>query len=576
MAMFEIEANGKRYQVEAPDIDSAVKALGGQAPSATPAPSLVDVAGAARDAMPSTTEDVLKGGGSGLVEGGYGLVGLPGDAVDLTRAAGGWLGNRAREFMGKKAVEGPAPDPLGISSIPGTRDLMEATGFKPYEPQTTAGKYARTVGQFVPAAATFGATGGVRGALTAASKYGVVPGLTSEAAGQLTEGTAAEPYARMAGAVAGGVVPSMSRRAVTPLPAAPERQRAVNALRQEGVTDLTAGQTTGSQKLRYMESELGGVRAEGIMENQAEQFTRAALRRAGIDAARATPEVVDNAFQRIGQQFDDLSRNNAMVPDRGFVNDLRDALQWYAGRVSPPNRAPIIADYATEIANVAQRGNIPGEVYQSLRSRIARDARGAGDQYIAQTLRELENTLDDAMERSIAAFNPADLGGWREARRQYRNILVIEKAATGAGENAALGLLSPSQLRNATVQQGRRAYARGQGDFAELARSGEAVMKSLPQSGTSPRHAARNIIAGIPAILGASAGSSVGGIGGGVLGGVIGAAAPFAAGRAILSAPGRRYLGNQLLPRPAPRRGVATATAITNSTLPLRLAPPPR
>lgn len=75
----------------------------------------------------------------------------------------------------------------------------------------------------------------------------------------------------------------------------------------------------------------------------------------------------------------------------------------------------------------------------------------------------MRESLDDAMQRSIAQNNPRDLGGWQQARRQYRNMLVVEKAATGAGENAALGLISPSQLRNATVQQGRRAFARGLG-----------------------------------------------------------------------------------------------------------------
>lgn len=153
-------------------------------------------------------EDVLKSAGSGLVEGAYGIPGMVGDVIDLTRAAGTWLGDRARELAGKPPIEGLAPDPLGISNVPGTQDLMQMTGFEPYQPQTRTGKFARTAASFVPMAAAGNATGGIKNALSGAVKYGVVPGLTSEAAGQLTEGTKWEPAARVAGAFGGAALAS--------------------------------------------------------------------------------------------------------------------------------------------------------------------------------------------------------------------------------------------------------------------------------------------------------------------------------------------------------------------------------
>jgi hypothetical protein len=148
-------------------------------------------------------EDIAKGAGSGLVEGAFSIPGMVGDTVDLVRAGGTWVGNQARKMAGKQPIQGQAPDPLGLSSIPGSQDLMEMTGFEPYEPQTRAGKFARTAASFVPAAATFNAGGGVKNAVSGALKYGVAPGLASEGAGQLTEGTAYEPYARVGGALLG-------------------------------------------------------------------------------------------------------------------------------------------------------------------------------------------------------------------------------------------------------------------------------------------------------------------------------------------------------------------------------------
>lgn len=338
------------------------------------------------------------------------------------------------------------------------------------------------------------------------------------------------------------------RRIVSPVSTSSARQSLVNTLEREGV-DVTAGQATGSDALRYAESEIGGAAARDLVERQGEQFTRAALSRAGVNADRATPEVIDNAFTRIGNQFDSLATRNTLKPDRKLQNDLVDTWRNYMS-VTPPNaRVPIVADMMTDINNALKNGgSLDGKTYQSLRSRLDRVARGSRDPELANTLRDIRSALDDGMERSIAATNPKDLGGWRNARKEYRNMLVLEQAATAAGENAAAGLISPSALRNATVaKQGRRNYARGSGDFADLARAGEGVMKPMPQSGTAPRTAIRNMGAALPALLGAGAGGVAGGGPGAMAGMVAGAALPAFAGRLMMTPAGQAYLKNQLL-----------------------------
>jgi hypothetical protein len=300
-----------------------------------------------------------------------------------------------------------------------------------------------------------------------------------------------------------------------------------------------------------MESSLGdapfaGNQATRAMENQSEAFTRAALRRVGEDAGRATPEVVDRAFARIGNNFDQLAARNTLQADRRLNADLQTRDLEYTRMVPPNSRAPVVGEMVNDIRDVAAQngGTIPGPQYQAYRSRLDRMARGArSDPQLSDALFGIRNALDGAMQRSIS---PADRGAWQEARRQYRNMLVIEKAATGAGENSAQGLISPAAIRNATVGQGRRAYARGQGDFADLAHAGETLMRPMPQSGTAPRAFA----AAMPAIVGA-------GIAGGP-GAAIGAAgsvvAPGMLGRALMSRPVQAYLGNQVLPPAAQAR----------------------
>jgi hypothetical protein len=435
-----------------------------------------------------------------------------------------------------------------------------------YEPKTLAGSYLKTGAEFTP-----GMLMGGEGGLGARFLRNVaLPAIGSETAGQLTKGTAAEPYARVGGAMLSPVAESAARRIITPLPASAERQALAQTLHNEGVP-LTAGQSSGSKPLQWMESALGDTPGSGgvaarTMESQAENFTAAALRRAGIDANRATPEVMDNAFRRIGGDIEGVGRRNDVIPTAAFNNQLGRVERDYNNLVSPSNRAPVIENTINDLRDMIAAGRIDGPRYNALTSRLATQARGAtNDPHLQQALHGIRNALDNAMEQTLfRTGNQQDMQVLRNARREYRNLIVLEKAATGAGSNAAEGLISPSQLRNAVVQQSRRAYGRGQGDFADLARAGEALLKPLPQSGTSPRHNVTHLLQTIGAIVGGGAGAA-GGPGGAAAGALAGLAAPAVAGRALLSRPAQAYLGNQLLT--ARPRGAAARQAFNNLLL---------
>ncbi|MGB3499983.1 MAG: hypothetical protein WBA44_00020 [Mesorhizobium sp.] len=331
------------------------------------------------------------------------------------------------------------------------------------------------------------------------------------------------------------------RRIATPFTASPERLAAARALQAEGV-DLSAGQVTGSKLLRYAESEIGGGTAADLAERQGEQFTSAALRRAGVQSNRATPDVVDQAFTDIGQRFDDLGQRNTLVPDQQLTTDMQAALNAYGSLVPESMRAPIVQNVADDLFNAFRtNGAMRGEAYQVARSKLDRAARAAkSDPQLAEALRGMRSALDDGMERSIAASNPADLGAWREARTDYRNLLTVQHAAGGAGEAAAGGIISPAQLRAATVSKnGRGGYARGRGDHSDLARAGEQVMKTMPSSGTTERSTVRNL--GLP-LATSGAGVWLGGL----PGMLAGAAAPKVVGATMMSRPGQAYLSNQM------------------------------
>lgn len=343
------------------------------------------------------------------------------------------------------------------------------------------------------------------------------------------------------GAGLGGAAPYVGqglRRLVTPFPASAANTQAAQTLAREGV-ELTAGQQTGRKGLQYLESELGGGAAADLMERQAEQFTAAALSRAGIAAPRATPEVIDNAFTTIGRQFDGMAAMTDTPFDQTLQSNLATVVRDYLDTSEAV--APVVQRMLTRLVDVARNSGmrLTGRSYQDFRSELGRlIQRSKGSTQDA--LRDMQEALDDAIERNISGDT---LAAWQAIRRQYRNLLVIEKAATGAGAGAAAGLLSPAQLRNAAIQKGRRSFARGTSDFTDLANAGVQALTPLPQSGTAPRLAARGLSA-LPAVIGAAAGSP-GGVPGAILGSMVGAAVPAAIGRAALSRPGRALLANQ-------------------------------
>ena len=223
----------------------------------------------------------------------------------------------------------------------------------------------------------------------------------------------------------------------------------------------------------------------------------------------------------------------------------------------------IADDILTRVGS--NNGTLAGPEYQAIRSDLSMAANSTSNQALSGAFRGLRNALDNAMERSI---NPADAGRWRELRRQYGNMKVLQRASLGGGEDAVMGIISPARLRMAAASGNPGAFSTGASDFSELAKAGQAVMTPLPQSGTAPRLRVQNLGASlVPTIVGSTSGSAYGasqdGARGAIVGALLGAAAPRMVGRAIMSGRGQRYLANQRLPnRPLSPEAQALASLL--------------
>jgi hypothetical protein len=539
--------DGSTYEITAPEgateqdvmsyAQSQYRANTPPAPQPKPEMSAGDVAG-----------DVAKSAGIGLVQGGIGLATLPGNVEAIGRAGI----NAAAGLVG---AQPPVSSETFLPTYSDWKGRVEGVTGEFYKPKTTLGEYARTAGEFAPLAIGGPASLGARAASVA------LPAVASETAGQVTKGTALEPWARAAGAFAGGMLPNTAARVVTPAPANAARQGAVQTLENEGVTALTAGQRTGNERLRWIEDATkmvpgGGGKATAMQDQAAKQFTAAALKKAGVQADNAGPDVINKAFDDLGNQFSALASRNDMVQSRGLVAGLQKVLDDYNAVTAEPLRTPIVGNVIKEFigGSMAKGGAyIPGRVYQNVRSRLSAmiPELKAKDPSAMIAVRNIVDELDKAMEFSIRLNNPADVGAFRQVRGEYRNLLAIEDAVSGAGEAAAAGMITPAALRTAAKKQDKRGYVRGKGDLGPLARAGvEAGLTPLRSSGTAERNFAQHIISA-PSAVGTGLGAFVSGADPYMM--VAGAVAPHlikaATARGLMSNRMQRYFANQRIPQ---------------------------
>lgn len=516
-----------------------------------------------------TAKDVAKSAGVGAAQGAIGLATAIPTVADL--------GARVVDYAGSKIGHNPELSQYteNLPTYENTKNYIEdnLTG-KFYEPKSRLGQYARTVGEFAP-------TGGAIGAVSKGSRLAktLIPALTSETAGQLTEGTKYEPAARVVGALTGGMLPNTAMRAVTPMRADPTRQAALQTLEREGVTSLTAGDRTGNRFLQWSEDvsrdmPFNGGKVGAVKEAQEREFTRAALRRVGEDADLASPEVINRAFNRLGNEFNTIIGNNAIRVDNQLNQDIRNTVTSYFRQKNATARVPAIEETARDVIQAIQNpqlgGRFSGEAYQSTRKELENVERANRfqDPTTAQAARQLREALDDAFTRSVS---PDIAESLQTARDQYRELLAIEQAVGKSTQKAAEEIITPKNLAQALLKQDRRGYVRGSREQAELARAGQRLLTPLQQSGTAPRANAQTFLNTLGAATGGIFGSAGGPVGTGIgaAAGAMGQAmAQGAMARTLMSKPVQNYLSNQTLAPAIEYYNNALRPSLANTAIP--------
>lgn len=523
--------------------------------------------------------------GIGAVKGALGLFGGAGDLRELAGAAAKKLG--ADPSVGKSMLASiPYVGPLtGLAPTSADiRGAVEGVTGEFYEPKTTIGQYANTIGEFAPAAA-----GGLPGLGRRLLTNAAVPAVASETAGQITKGTKAEPWARAAAAIATPFAVAGARRLITPNPISAERAAAADVLRNEGVDALTAGQITGNRKIAYAES-MAGTQAQQQEERALQQLSEAANRRIG-ETGHDVHEAVQAARPRIGAQFDRSTQRMQVHMDQQLGDDLQGVsasmlkegldpaqirrveahlnnvhyafnTQSTPGKWTPatnPGGAPTGFQWR-DPSGGTPRTIMPGTAFHNIIKTGSPLNRmiDSQDAVLSHYGRQIRESLLDAAERTAHRQGTRPgvgarqaLADFQEARQQWANMKALEVASSGAGATAASGMLTPAAVRRAATARETTDYARGRGDFNDLARASNMIMAPLPNSGTAQRTASQWPSRLIGSAVGAALGTPGGPMGHGI-GATLGATlGPAIQGRAMMSRPMQRYLANQLMPPPA-------------------------
>jgi len=394
---------------------------------------------------------------------------------------------------------------------------------------------------------------GPRAGLLKKTGAGAIEGGLYGAAGEVghTDTGKIEDYATAAargfkeGAVLGGGTTlglSALGKVITPFPAESARRTDLaNTLRQEGVP-VSAGQATGSEALTRMESQLtktpgGQLLVESPVANDMERVTQQAMQRAGIGGAdRATPEVINEGFNRIGGTIGRIQGSTPVHLDNQTLTEAVD-IAARSRNLTQPGEIAVVNRYVDRLTSGQQ---LSSEAASALRTdlREAIDSAKANPG-LQRLLIDIREALDGSLERTLRnAGRDADHAALVEARRHYANLNVLSDALARSGSAGDRGVVTPSALANAVSDSvGRTGAVRGRGDLNELGKAVRGLKVGPSDSGTAANWGALDPVR--------------------ILAGT--AAAPF-----VFNPVSQRYLGNQVLPAGVPGgllQGAVTGTA---------------
>lgn len=462
-------------------------------------------------------EDVARSVGSGAANSVAGALG--GSAGDVRMGLIDWLGPKLG--IGNKQLK-DIKDYFAPSTMT-SQEVKKLTGLDraDYEPQTKFGEYGKSIGEFGTGAVA-GAAGAssIAGALGNVARFGIAPGVASQAAGDLTKGTPYEGAARIA---AGMAAPGLASGVMSPLrdrrPEATAKLYAehVDTLDKLGVP-LSAGERSNNKNLRIVEDELNPNQHFENREALTRQATKTipgmetpVIRHATEQGGEST---IGTMGKTVGKPFDELMARNGFEGDEHAGLDLVKLGEKYTQIPGAYSKETVDALHGfsqrfTDLMRENGGNRLTGEQFFRFRKQLNDAAMGTENVEKSRALADFTHIIDDAFERSVKRNNPADAGKVPEARENYKKYLTIEGAVKGGADH-----ISPAALeRSAVSVYGSRAHQKGLDPFY-WAPAAKEVLKTEPNTNSG----ARAVYNGVNAAIGHAIGGTLGALGGHAVG----------------------------------------------------------
>jgi len=418
-------------------------------------PSAIDVSKVQWDEEPDPYIEAASGVGRGIAKGIAGLAGLPGEIQTLVR--------KTEPYLGIKTPEKP------LIKLPTTAEVTEAA--KPYvsalseESKTLPGKYGETVGEFMAVPGGLGLQGGIKAAGKEFAGKTLFPAIGSETAGQLTEGTALEPYARFAGSLL-----------TTPkVPAFPKMAET-----------LATGKRIGVDLPYFVASESGVPKAMAQV-SKAIPIGGSAIAESAQKATGQMGEAMEQLHTRLGAasvpQAGTAAKNSLTDWIRGRSKTIVDDAYGDVNRYIDPNKfttADNLSKTVQEISDRISASNLDPEKSTALNLVMPAATNPKGLTY--EGIKNLRTRIGEMLEGGVL---PADTSEG-ELKQIYRALSDdLQQSVLNSGGNRAQELFSRANRINKAVQERREKLATIVGMKGDVAP--EQVLgriQSMAQAGT--------------------------------------------------------------------------------------------
>lgn len=225
--------------------------------------------------------------------------------------------------------------------------------------------------------------------------------------------------------------------------------------------------------------------ASDFVTKQLRAFTTAILKKAGVNATRATPDAMASLQGKVNAKYNDLHERVPTKIDQQAVNELTAAREEILGEVPPSEQAPLLKKI-DDITGMMQAGKpvvIAGRAAQNLRTSLVRMGQSANST-VKHAAGQLKEILDDAFERGASKEDAAKM---KDVRQQFIKMKQIEDMVAKNPE----GIITPSAASTVLSQRlnrGQKVFGRGDQEMVQLVNAAKALIpEKLGNSGTAAR-----------------------------------------------------------------------------------------